>query len=82
MCLEISQFLNFDQNSKEEKIKFIISGQNFRNEGTQPLDCAIDNYVKNINKKFENQKLINFPNITQLEIAKTLYIDKTIFFQY
>tara|TARA_X000000950_G_scaffold287495_1_gene400007 strand:+ start:21315 stop:22433 length:1119 start_codon:yes stop_codon:yes gene_type:complete len=68
--------------AKEEKIKYIISGQNFRNEGTQPLSWSfIDgDYINIINKKYENIKLKRFPNITQLQIAKSLYIDKIEFF--
>ncbi len=58
------------------KIKYIISGMNFRNEGLLPPSWArgyLDwKYIKSVNKLFGGVKLKNYPHLT---FAKFFYLN-------
>lgn len=62
--------------AKEEKIKYILSGANFANEGTVPVDWSyIDGtYLKDIHKKFGKRKIKSFPICTVFDIAINTFL--------
>ena len=59
-----------------EKVKYILGGQSFVTEGTQPRDWSyIDGtYVKSVNRRFGNQRLKYYPNATVYRIAYYVFV--------
>ena len=55
--------------AKREKIKYILIGQDFRSEGTQPSEWTYGDskQIKYIQKKFGKEKLKTLPNISYFE---------------
>lgn len=62
--------------AKEEKVKYILSGANFLNEGTVPVDWSyIDGtYLKDIHKKFGTREIKSFPVCTIFDIATHTFL--------
>ncbi len=62
--------------ANEEKVKYILGGQNFISEGTVPREWTyIDGtFVKSINKLFGEKKLKTFPNATIYQIFYYTFI--------
>jgi len=64
--------------ANRENIKYILIGQDFRSEGTQPNEWTYGDakQLKHIQKTFGRQKLKTFPNISFLERLYLVYVKK------
>lgn len=60
----------------ENKIKYLITGGNFRTEGKIPKEWSYmdGRYIKSIHKKFSGKKLVHFPNLTLFDYLKYMFI--------
>jgi len=64
--------------AEKYKIKYIISGVNFRTEGYMPRKWSFmdGRYIRSVHKIFSNKKLENFPNLTMLNYLNYIFIRK------
>ena len=62
----------------ENKIKYILTGGNFRTEGFIPQEWSYldGRYVRSVYEKFTNKKLEHFPNLTLLHYLYYMFIKK------
>lgn len=54
----------------KEKIKYVLNGHSFRNEGVSPLGWTYmdGRYIKTVQKKYGTKKLKTFPNFTLSDV--------------
>ena len=64
------------QTALKEHIKYILGGQSFMTEGTQPLQWSFieGTYVESINRLFGHVPLKNYPNVTIYHVAYYTFI--------
>ena len=69
--------------AKKEKIKFVLSGENYATENGMPINWTwqkIDKTnIERINEKYENINISKFPLINYFEYLKTLFYSKIKF---
>ena len=64
--------------AKEERVKYILGGQNFMSEGTVPREWSyIDGtFVNSVNKLYGEKKLVSYPNATIYQIFYYTFIKR------
>lgn len=62
----------------KNKVKYIITGGNFRTEGRMPRKWSYmdGRYIRNVYKIFQNKKIKNFPNLTLLDYFRFIFLSK------